>query len=86
MSSSNDKEIINEIGNDIAKNIKTISTPTNDFEVDKKRAEDYAKNVGMDKANTDMMVVMTTEGLQSAAKAMMESCGNDYALMRSRYG
>ena len=82
-SNQNGKEIINDF---IAKNIKTILTPTGDFEKDKERADDYAKTVGMDKANADMMVVMATEGPAAAAKAMMESCGNDYSLMRSRYG
>ena len=82
-SNQNGKEIINDF---ICKNIKTILTPTGDFEADKKRADDYAKTVGMDKANADMMVVMATEGPAAAAKAMMESCGNDYSAMRSRYG
>ena len=86
VSNQNGKEIINEIGTNICKHIKTIVTPTGDFEKDKERAEDYAKTVGMDKANADMMVVMATEGPAAAAKAMMESCGNDYSLMRSRYG
>ena len=80
------KELINEFGDVLYKNIKTICTPTGNFEVDKERAEDYAKNVGMDKANTDMMVVMATEGPAAAAKAMMEACGNDYSAMRSRFG
>jgi hypothetical protein len=92
MSASNEigneinNEIINKVGNIICNNIKTICTPTGNFEKDKERAENYAKNVGMDKANADMLVVMATEGLQSAAKAMMEDCGNDYSAMRSRYG
>ena len=66
--------------------VKTVFTPTGDFENDIKRAEKYATVVGMDTANTEMLKVFTTQGPQAAAKAMMEDCGNDYAAMRARYG
>jgi hypothetical protein len=66
--------------------IKTLLTPTGDFEADKARARDYAKLVGMDNANAKMLEVMTTQGPQAGAKAMMEHCDNDYASMRARYG
>ena len=66
--------------------IKTTFTPTGNFEADKTRGEDFAKAVGMDEANKAMAVVMATKGLDAAAKAMMDDCGGDYCLMRSRYG
>ena len=66
--------------------IKKIFTPTGNFEADKTRGEDYAKAVGMDDANKAIAVVMATKGLDAAAKAMMDDCGGDYCLMRSRYG
>ena len=40
----------------------------------------------MDDANKAMAVVMATKGPGAAAKAMMDDCGGDYFLMRSRYG
>jgi hypothetical protein len=48
--------------------------------------EIYAKAVGMDSVNTKMAVIASTQGFDAAAKAMMEESGNDYFLMRSRYG
>ena len=81
-------EETNEINHSeaIIKTIKNICTPTGDYEVDKNRAHEYARAVGMDQANTKMMEVMTTQGPTVASKAMMEDCGNDYAAMRARYG
>ena len=79
-------EIVQIIGKELVQEIKKVCTSTGDFEKDKARAENYSKEVGMDQANADMMVVMATEGPAAAMKAMMESCGNDYSLMRSRYG
>ena len=76
----------NVINTEIIKTVKDICTPTGNFELDKKRAQSYAKAVGMDTANSKMMEVMTTQGPQAASKAMMEDCGNDYAAMRARYG
>jgi hypothetical protein len=66
--------------------LKKIFTPTGDYNADKKRAEEYAKGIGMDPANTKMAVVMATEGFQAGAKAMIDECEGDYSLMRSRYG
>ena len=79
-------EITKEITNEIINTIKTVITPTGDYESDKARGEAYAKAVGMDEANTKMMEVMATQGPQAAAKAMMDDCGNDYFAMRMRYG
>ena len=66
-------------------------TPTGDFEKDKKRAEVYAKQMGMDQANTKMGIVMATQGPDAAAKAMVNqfttpSGGLDYMAMRNMYG
>ena len=72
--------------NELISTIKTLTTPTGDYEADKARGEAYAKAVGMDAANTKMMEVMATQGTQAAAKAMMDDCGNDYFAMRMRYG
>ena len=80
------KSNTNVINTEIIKTVKDICTPTGNFELDKKRAQTYAKAVGMDTANSKMMEVMTTQGPQAASKAMMEDCGNDYAAMRARYG
>ena len=74
------------INNEIIKTVKDICTPTDNFGHDILRAQSYAKAVGMDQANSKMLEVMTTQGPQVAAKAMLEDCGNDYAAMRARYG
>ena len=90
MSSSNNQKISsdkdNQTKNKIITTIKETFTPTGNYEQDKARGEAYAKAVNMNKTNLDMAVIMATEGKDAAAKAMMESCDNDYALMRSRYG
>lgn len=66
--------------------VKKIFIPTGDKNKDKERAEEYAKEVGMDEANTKMAVVMATQGPKAAAKAMMKDCGGDYFAMRAKYG
>ena len=68
----------------VDKLIANVVKNTFDFKVS--QAEKYAKAVGMDDANTKMLVVAETQGYQAAAKAMMEDCGGDYAAMRARYG
>jgi pyocin large subunit-like protein len=77
-----DKELINIV--------KTTFTPTGDAKKDELRARGYAKAIGMDKANTEMAVVMATEGLDAAATAMIKkhtTNGNfDYFAMRQQYG
>jgi hypothetical protein len=77
-----DKEIINVV--------KTTFTPTGDAKKDELRAKNYAKAVGMDKANTEMAVVMATEGLDAAANAMIKKHTKDgkfdYFAMRQQYG
>ena len=66
--------------------MNNIIKTTKLVEVDKTRGENYANAVGMDDANKAMAVVMATKGLDAAAKAMIDDCGGDYYLMRSRYG
>lgn len=70
--------------------IKTTFTPTGDVKKDELRARGYAKAVGMDHANTEMAVVMATQGLDSAAKEMIKNHTKDgyfdYAAMRNQYG
>ena len=66
--------------------IKKTFEPTGNFQADKARAEAYAKSVGMNQANTEMAVIMATQGPGAAAKAMMEESGGDYAAMRMNYG
>jgi len=77
-----DKELVNVV--------KTTFTPTGDFKKDELRAKNYAKAVGMDKANTEMAVVMATEGLDAAANAMIKKHTTDgkfdYFAMRQQYG
>jgi len=58
--------------------------PTED--TNKIRVETYAKKVGMDAANTEAAVIMATQGPTASAKFMMESSGNDYFAMRSKFG
>ena len=77
---------MNIIGDVIGDVIKTTFTPTGNAEADKTRGENYANAVGMDDANKAMAVVMATKGPGAAAKALMDDCGGDYFLMRSRYG
>ena len=71
---------------EVIKNIKDLVTPTGNLEADTLRALEYANKVGMDSANTEMMVVMCTQGAPAAAKAMIESTGGSYYEMRMRYG
>ena len=71
--------------------IVSTLTPTGDIPSDTLRAENYAKTVGMDPANTKMAVVMATQGHDAAGKAMISEFtskdGNfDYCAMRARYG
>jgi len=80
-------KILEKIKEEIKSEYKPTIKNTNTFTFDNKiRAEEYAKSVGMDKANTNMAVIMATMGPQAAAKAMMDDCGGDYAAMRARYG
>jgi len=76
---------------DLKKVIKDISTPTGNFEADKAHAENYAKAVGMDAANTEAAIVMSTQGMDAAAKFMIaksttEDGKFDYNAMRERFG
>jgi len=82
MGSGNTKEM----EEDLIKNIKTVFTPTGNAKKDELRAKNYAKVVGMDQANTEMAVVMATQGLEAAAKAMIKDCDGDYFAMRMKYG
>ncbi len=68
------------------KDIISILKPTGNYSLDKQRAEEYADAVKMDSANRKMAVVMATQGPAKAAKQMMEDCGGDYFVMRSKYG
>ena len=81
-SSDMDKEIINVV--------KTTFTPTGDAKKDELRARGYAKAVGMDQANTEMAVVMATEGFDAGANAMIKKHTTDgkfdYCAMRQQYG
>ena len=86
MSKSNSNVLNDKIKNDTINMVKGICTPTGDLELDKARAKHYAKSVGMDAPNAKMLEVMTTQGPQAAAKAMVVDCGGDYAAMRARYG
>ena len=89
-----DKLISNVVKNTLDFQLDQIKN-TFDFKADQTKnvfdfkvaqAENYAKAVGMDEANTKMLVIMETQGGNAAAKAMMEDCGGDYAAMRARYG
>uniref|UniRef100_A0A6C0B0E8 Uncharacterized protein n=1 Tax=viral metagenome TaxID=1070528 RepID=A0A6C0B0E8_9ZZZZ len=77
-----DKEIINVV--------KTTFTPTGDFKKDELRARGYAKAVGMDQANTEIAVVMATQGFDAGANAMIKKHTTDgkfdYFAMRQQYG
>jgi len=81
-SSDMDKEIINVV--------KTTFTPTGDAKKDELRARGYAKAVGMDQANTEMGVVMATQGFDAGANAMIKKHTTDgkfdYFAMRQQYG
>jgi len=83
---NNSNVLPKEITEKITETVKTTFTPTGNFEADKNRALEYAKNVGMDAANTNMAVIAATEGWDAAAKAMVDSCGGDYAAMRAQFG
>ena len=81
----------NELDKKVTSVIKTTFTPTGDYDADKKRAETYAKAVGMDSANTKVAVLMATQGMDAGAKAMInehtdENGKFDYAARRARYG
>ena len=85
------KIMSNEQTGGIVNVVMTTLTPTGDFEIDKARGETYAKSVGMDRANTDMAVVMATKGGDQAAKQMVQEFttpdgGFDYMAMRQTYG
>jgi len=77
-----DKELINSV--------KTTFTPTGDVKKDELRAKYYAQTVGMDKANTEIAVVMATKGVQEGANAMIKEHTKDnkfdYFAMRQQYG
>jgi hypothetical protein len=77
-----DKELVNVV--------KTTFTPTGDTKKDELRARGYAKAVGMDQANTEMAVVMATEGLEAGANAMIKKHTTDgkfdYFAMRQQFG
>ena len=66
--------------------IKETFTPTGDVPIDAAKGLAYAKAVGMDQANTEMTVIAATQGLDAAAKAMIDESGGDYFAMRARYG
>lgn len=71
--------------------IKNVITPTGDVEADKQRAEQYSKIVGMDSANSKMMEVACTKGIESARDQMISQFTDekghfDYAAMRGMYG
>jgi hypothetical protein len=78
------------ISNNTLNVLKTVLTPTGDLKADTKRAENYAAAVGMDTANTEMLKVGCTQGMDVAAKCMVDEFtdekGFDYAAMRARYG
>jgi len=80
------KEADKKITDEVINVIKTTFEPTGSFDTDKKRAENYAKIVGMDEANTKMAVIMATEGRDTAAKKMLEEFNGDYFAMRMKYG
>jgi hypothetical protein len=68
-----------------------VKNPTGDALKDEMRARNYAKVVGMDHANTEMAVIMATQGPEAGAKAMIrefttEENKFDYFAMRQRYG
>jgi hypothetical protein len=75
---------------DLVTVIKTTFTPTGDFKKDELRARGYAKAVGMDHANTEMAVVMATQGFDAGANAMIKNHTTDgkfdYFAMRQQYG
>ena len=80
------EENINKSFSRFAELVKDTFTPTGNFDIDKKRGEDYAKLVGMDDANTKMTIIMTTQGPVAAAKAMLDEFNGDYFKMRTKYG
>ena len=73
----------------IINTIKEVFTPTGDFEKDKARGEAYAKEVGMDSANTKIAVIMSTQGFKAGSNAMFTGDNNkklSYSEMRQMYG
>ena len=83
---SSDSKMVDKV---VVNTIKTTFTPTGNYEVDKKRGEDYAKAVSMDSANTKIAVIMSTEGLEAGAKAMFTGENGkklSYSEMRNLYG
>jgi hypothetical protein len=70
-------------------NTDNVIEPVQKSQVDK--ALSYAKAVGMDSNNTNMMVIATTQGMDVAGKSMIaehtDANGKfDYAAMRAMYG
>jgi hypothetical protein len=89
MGSSNSNIVDKELTKDIVNGIKTTFTPTGNYELDKKRGENYAKVVGMDAANTKIAVIMATQGLEAGTKAMFTGDNGkklSYSEMRNLYG
>ena len=79
------------ISKEIKSIVETTFTPTGDALKDEMRARNYAKVVGMDHANTEMAVIMATQGPEAGAKAMIREFTSeentlDYFAMRERYG
>jgi len=65
------------INNPIVNVINNIFTPCGDITKDTHRALSYAKQVGMDKANTEIAVIMATQGLHSGARKMINICTDE---------
>ena len=91
MSKNNRIDLFTNADGSIVNIVKTALTPTGDFEKDKNRGEEYAKKVGMDDANTKMVVVMATQGTDAVCNQMVREFTNakghfDYEAMRNMYG
>jgi len=48
--------------------------------------EKYAKAVGMDRANKEILSVVAKDGWDVGVEKMLESADNDYLTMRMKYG
>jgi hypothetical protein len=75
---------------DSLKYIHDTLTPTGNHEADKARANEFAKSVNMDEANTKVVEVMATQGQDAAMEHMLtdQKTGQQlsYAESRRLYG
>ena len=66
----------------VANLMSSIQTPNED---NKQVVHDYAKQVGMDEANTKGLEVLATEGPSAMFAHMVKESGGDYSRMMAMY-